>query len=75
MLGNADQRELVALKRVGGGVSPRDQRSAKRHHQLTFYTPPVGSGGDRLILTLYVVSDSYIGLDQQYEVRMEVSAS
>ena len=26
----------------------------------------------RIILTLYLISDAYIGLDQQYELRLEV---
>ena len=37
--------------------------------QLNFWTP---EDEGRVILTLYVMSDSYIGLDQQYDINLEV---
>ena len=65
VLGNVeDNQDILALKRVNTirGGSPTTQ-------QLTFWTPEVTG---RVILTLYVMSDSYIGLDQQYDIHLEV---
>ena len=39
--------------------------------QLSFYTPEKEG---RVIYTLYVMSDSYLGLDQQYDVSLDVIA-
>ena len=58
-------------------------------HQLTFTTPYIDApeimghqiggltGGytKRVILTLYVISDAYLGLDQQYELKLEITDS
>ncbi len=38
-------------------------------HQLTFYTP---ERPGRVCLTFYLVSDAYLGLDQQFELRLDV---
>ena len=62
VLGEIDSADVIALKRVG---------LIRRHQKvsLAFYTPEeVG----RKIYTLYVMSDAYLGLDQQYEIYLEV---
>lgn len=61
-LGSVDDNELLALKRVSG-VRGRSTQ------QLSFYTP---SKPGRIILTIYLMSDSYLGLDQQYDIYLEV---
>nr|XP_018669768.1 activating signal cointegrator 1 complex subunit 3 [Ciona intestinalis] len=65
VLGDRENRELVALKRLN---------TLKREttETLSFFTPQrVG----RMILTLWLVSDSYLGLDQLRDVRLDVIAS
>ena len=62
MLGEIDSTDVIALKRVG---------LIRRHQKvsLAFYTPEeVG----RKIYSLYIMSDAYLGLDQQYEIYLEV---
>ena len=39
-------------------------------HQIGGLT---GDFNKRVILTLYVMSDAYIGLDQQYDLRLEIT--
>ncbi|KAH9644006.1 hypothetical protein HF086_004267 [Spodoptera exigua] len=58
-LGTVDDGELHALKRV----------PPKGTTQVTFYTP---SRKGRIIYTLFVLSDSYMGLDQQYDLQIEL---
>ncbi|KAG6462956.1 hypothetical protein O3G_MSEX013556 [Manduca sexta] len=58
-LGAVDSGELHALKRV----------PPKGTAQVTFYTP---SQRGRIIYTVYILSDSYMGLDQQYDLQIEV---
>ena len=63
VLGEIETREVIALKRI----------SYIRNHstaQLAFYTPETEG---RVIYTLYVMSDSYLGLDQQYDICLEVA--
>ncbi|PIK56649.1 putative activating signal cointegrator 1 complex subunit 3 [Apostichopus japonicus] len=62
VLGDIENRELMALKRVGFVQS----RSTV---QLSFYTP---ENPGRYIYNLYIMSDSYLGLDQQYSVCLKV---
>ena len=63
VLGEVDTGELLALKRVGCG------RKGSTTVSLSFCTPEeVG----RRLYTLYFISDSYIGLDQQYDLHFEV---
>ncbi|KAJ2954701.1 hypothetical protein O0L34_g3002 [Tuta absoluta] len=57
-LGIVEHGELSALKRVNRGTT-----------QITFY-PPSETG--RIIYTVYILSDSYMGLDQQYDLQLEV---
>ena len=64
VLGSVEDRELIALKRV-----PMS-RNLSTTQQLTFFTPEVAG---RVVYTLYVMSDSYLGLDQQYEVCLEAA--
>ncbi|PSN49726.1 Activating signal cointegrator 1 complex subunit 3 [Blattella germanica] len=62
-LGSLETGELMALKRVPG------TRSSKNCQLLTFYTP---KRTGRTILTLYIMSDCYLGLDQQYNLHLDV---
>uniref|UniRef100_A0A665WR59 Activating signal cointegrator 1 complex subunit 3 n=1 Tax=Echeneis naucrates TaxID=173247 RepID=A0A665WR59_ECHNA len=62
ILGEVDHRELLAVKRVG----------FVRNHttvSLAFYTPEKSG---KFIYTLYLMSDSYLGLDQQYDIQLDV---
>ncbi|CAH2095219.1 unnamed protein product [Euphydryas editha] len=58
-LGSLEYGELHALKRV----------PAKGTTHVTFYTP---SNTGRIIYTVYIMSDSYLGLDQQYDLQFEL---
>ena len=62
VLGEIDTKEVLALKRIS---YIRGQLSA----QLAFYTP---ENTGRVIYTLYFMSDSYLGLDQQYDICLDV---
>ena len=65
VLGNVeDDQDLLALKRVPPLRSTRSSRQ-----QVSFYTPEKKG---RFILTLYLMSDAYLGLDQQYDIPLEV---
>ncbi|KAJ0066258.1 hypothetical protein NL108_004118 [Boleophthalmus pectinirostris] len=62
VLGEVDRRELLAVKRVG----------YVRNHtvaSVAFYTPETTG---KYIYTVYVMSDSYLGLDQQYDLHLNV---
>ncbi|KAG5681795.1 hypothetical protein PVAND_011203 [Polypedilum vanderplanki] len=61
-LGHQENGELLALKRT----SPKTNRSS---HHLIFNAP---SSLGRVIYTVYIVSDGYIGFDQQYNIQLEV---
>ncbi|XP_077300347.1 activating signal cointegrator 1 complex subunit obelus [Arctopsyche grandis] len=63
-LGSVEHKELLALKRAS-------VRGAKSSQQINFFTP-FNTG--RTILTLYVLSDCYLGLDQQYNIQLDVCA-
>lgn len=62
VLGEVESGELLALKRV----PPVRGRAT---HTLSFKTPDQPG---RAVLTLYVMSDSYLGLDQQYDIPLEI---
>jgi activating signal cointegrator complex subunit 3 len=64
-LGSIEKQELQALKRV---TLPR----VKCSQQLSFTTP---ARFGRMMLTLYFMSDSYLGLDQQYNIYLNVCKS
>lgn len=65
VLGDTDSGELLALKRIG------NVRSSTRT-SLSFYTPETEG---RKIYTLYLLSDCYLGLDQQYDLYFEIVES
>ena len=62
ILGEVDKRELMAVKRVG---------FVRTHHDasISFFTPETPG---RYIFTLYLMSDCYLGLDQQYDIYLNV---
>ena len=62
VLGEINSGDVIALKRVG---------LVRRHQKvsLAFYTPEELG---RKIYTLYIMSDCYLGLDQQYDIHLEV---
>lgn len=65
IIGEIESQELIALKRVG----------YVRYHsrpQLAFFTPEKPG---RFIYTFYLMSDSYLGLDQQYDIFLDVLPS
>lgn len=64
-LGSVEKQELLAMKRV---TLPR----VKCSHQLSFTTP---ARHGRMMLTFYLMSDSYVGMDQQYNVYLNVRKS
>ena len=62
LLGEVETKEVLALKRL----------PYVRGHsttQLAFYSPEEKG---RVIYTLYLMSDCYIGLDQQYDICLDV---
>ena len=63
IIGDIEEQELVVLKRVG---FVRRQTTAN----LSFYTPDTPG---RKVYTLYVMSDCYLGLDQQYDIHVEIN--
>ncbi|XP_011704031.1 PREDICTED: activating signal cointegrator 1 complex subunit 3 isoform X2 [Wasmannia auropunctata] len=64
VLGDIQNRELWALKRVSG------INNQLRYHQLQFTTP--NSLGTTK-LAFYLISDCYMGLDQQYSICLDVT--
>ncbi|XP_067458608.1 activating signal cointegrator 1 complex subunit 3 [Thunnus thynnus] len=62
VMGEVDHRALLAVKRVG---------YVHNHSavSLAFYTPEKTG---KCIYTLYLMSDSYLGLDQQYDIHLNV---
>ncbi|NWZ04026.1 ASCC3 protein, partial [Loxia curvirostra] len=65
ILGEVDKKELIALKRTGY-VRNRNTVS------LAFYTPETPG---KCIYTLYLMSDSYLGMDQQYDIYLNIVAA
>lgn len=63
VLGEPAAGELLALKRV-------PMSRARATAALAFHTPPAPG---RRTFVLYVMSDSYLGLDQQYSLLLEVA--
>ncbi|XP_066171281.1 activating signal cointegrator 1 complex subunit 3 [Sylvia atricapilla] len=62
ILGEVDKKELIALKRTGY-VRNRNTVS------IAFYTPEAPG---KCIYTLYLMSDSYLGMDQQYDIYLNI---
>ena len=58
ILGEVDSRELLALKRLGGV-------RGKSRVSLALCVPEEPC---RKIYTVYLISDCYVGLDQQYDL-------
>ncbi|KAK2162771.1 hypothetical protein LSH36_92g06010 [Paralvinella palmiformis] len=65
VLGEVETREVIALKRV---AHVRQRSSVP----VSFCTPEVEG---RVIYTLYVMSDCYLGLDQQFDVCLDVQSA
>ncbi|NWY74718.1 ASCC3 protein, partial [Erithacus rubecula] len=63
ILGEVDKKELIALKRTGY-VRNRNTVS------IAFYTPETPG---KCIYTLYLMSDSYLGMDQQYDIYLNIA--
>jgi activating signal cointegrator complex subunit 3 len=62
VLGDVEAGELLALKRITS-LKPTQNLS------LSFFSPETCG---RVIYTLYLMSDSYLGLDQQYDLFLNV---
>lgn len=62
VLGEMDSGELLAVKRAG-------QVRSRSTVSLSFYTPEILG---RKIYTVYLISDAYMGMDQQYDVPLEI---
>ena len=65
ILGITDTGELVALKRLG-------QLRTKSHCSLSFTASHLP---ERRIYTVYLISDCYFGIDQQYDIYIETVSS
>ncbi|XP_054637611.1 activating signal cointegrator 1 complex subunit 3 isoform X1 [Dunckerocampus dactyliophorus] len=63
VIGEVDHKALLAVKRVG---YVRNHTSVS----VAFYTPEKAG---KCIYTLYLMSDSYLGLDQQYDIYLNVT--
>jgi activating signal cointegrator complex subunit 3 len=61
-VGNQENGELIGLKRI-------NYKSARSSHHLILNSL---SNLGRVIYTVYFISDGYIGLDQQYNIQLEV---
>jgi hypothetical protein len=66
MTGCPDSGELLALKRVVVRTVTETT--------LTFYTDDLDSEPGPTSLALYLISDSYLGLDQQYTIPILLDA-
>ena len=66
VLGNSDTGELVCVKRVNQVI--RSQTTVS----LSFVT---SHALERQRLTLYLLSDGYLGLDQQYDFFIDIEPS
>ncbi|KYM94799.1 Activating signal cointegrator 1 complex subunit 3 [Cyphomyrmex costatus] len=64
VLGDIQNRELWALKRVSG------INNQQRCYQLQFTTP---NSLGTIKLAFYLISDCYMGLDQQYSICLDVT--
>lgn len=64
VLGSVEDNELLGLKRASVYKG-----RASTQHQVTFFTPEKAG---RVVYTLYIMSDAYLGLDQQYDICLDV---
>ncbi|KAK2570728.1 Activating signal cointegrator 1 complex subunit 3 [Acropora cervicornis] len=62
VLGEIDSGELLAVKRVG-------QLRSTSTVSVSFYT---SEALGRKIYTVYLMNDAYLGMDQQYDVHLEI---
>lgn len=62
-MGDIDKKELVALKRINS------LRGKETKSSIIFYTP---EDSGRVIYSIYVLSDCYLGIDQQYDLHLKV---
>ena len=65
LIGEVDSGELLALKRVG----------YVRSRTVTTLAISAPEGPCRKIITLYLISDCYLGLDQQHDMRLNFVAA
>ena len=71
IVGEIETGELIALKRIPFINNKQQQhKRGNQFNQKLEFTSPSKLG--RMIYTIYLLSDSYIGLDQQYDVYLEV---
>ncbi|XP_077383335.1 activating signal cointegrator 1 complex subunit 3 isoform X2 [Festucalex cinctus] len=63
VIGEVDHKALLAVKRIG---YVRNHTTAS----VAFFTPEKTG---KCIYTLYLMSDSYLGLDQQYDIHLNVT--
>ena len=63
ILGDIDKSELIAIKRIGS-------IGAKTQQNITFKTPSIPGTA---IYTIYLCSDSYLNLDQQFNVCLQIN--
>lgn len=68
ILGDTHNDELLGLKRVSMRNGPNETLSNRISTSLSFETP-VHLGKHNYIL--YLISDGYLGLDQQFEISFE----
>ena len=68
ILGNKDHNDLLGLKRVSMRNGPNETLGNRINTSITFDTPShIGKHN----YTLYLVSDGYLGLDQQIDIPFE----
>ena len=60
IIGNAETGELLALKKIS-------QFNTKTKTEMIFFEVPE----TKSILTVYIISDSYLGLDQTYDIIID----
>jgi len=66
VLGEIETHEVIALKRISC------MRTSRMNSNVSFFTPEQPG---RVIYTLYVMSDCYLGLDQQFDVCLNIVPS
>ncbi|KAI9314045.1 Sec63 Brl domain-containing protein [Dichotomocladium elegans] len=68
MMGDAETDELLALKRVSMRNGPNETLTDKSTSVISFDTP---AHLGKHTYTLYLISDGYLGLDQQLDLEFE----
>lgn len=67
VLGIQEQSELVTIARV-----PVINSKYRNNQVIQFRTPSIINGNERVIYSLYLLSDCYVGLDQQYNLPLNI---